>query len=345
MNRRFLQLTLLKLVLSSSLMFPAFLSAQQFNYTLYGDLLAGFRKPGVGTYELVVHIGNITNFEQLPPASTITITNYIPTQLSNAFADGFGGLSWSVSSAFQGLAAWAGFPTTTLWYTVPRTNPQNQSIAPARYSTSSQSYVRQNMLGFDTGAGTISGQLGASNINNTPYLVREPAWDGVSQVRNELTWWITDSGNSAYNGFGLPLNLENVTPASFTSAEVSDLYRSRPTGYLDPQTGLSTGPAYFVGFFKFNPDGTMTFTRASTNSAAPPAPQIVSAVRSGSTSTIYFTTTNGATYTLYYTNAAGLKTPASTWPASPSTVVGNGGTNSLSDMTTDPIRFYRVGAH
>ena len=345
MNRRSIPSAFFKLALSCSLLLPASLSAQQFKYTLYGDLLAGFRKPGVGTYELVVHIGNVTNFEQLLPGTTVAVTNYTPAQLSNAFADGFGGLSWSVTSAFQGLATWAGFPTTTIWYTVPRTNPQTQSVPLTRYSTSSQSYVRQNILSLDSGANTISGQLGASNISNTPYLVREPVWDGTSQVRNELTWWITDSGTSPYTGFGLPVNTENVTPVSFSSAVVSDLYRSRPTGYLDPQTGLTNGPAYFVGSFKLNPDGTMTFTRASTNSVAPPAPQIVSVGRSGTTSTVSFTTTNGATYALYYTNAAGLGSPASTWPASPGTVVGNGGTNSLSDTTTDPVRFYRVGVH
>jgi hypothetical protein len=87
----------------------------------------------------------------------------------------------------------------------------------------------------------------------------------------------------------------------------------------------------------------MTFTRAS--AAQPPVPRIVSITRSGSTSTIFFTTTNGPTYTLYFTNSTGLTTSVTNWPSSPTTLVGNGLTNSLSDNMTATNRFYRIGAH
>jgi hypothetical protein len=103
--------------------------------------------------------------------------------------------------------------------------------------------------------------------------------------------------------------------------------------------------AYFVGYFILNVNGTMTFTRASASAPPPPpAPTVVSVRRAANVSTVSFTTTNGANYTLYYTNAAGLTTPASSWPVAGS-LIGNGGTNSLNDTTTDPVRFYRVGAH
>lgn len=96
-----------------------------------------------------------------------------------------------------------------------------------------------------------------------------------------------------------------------------------------------------AGSFTLGTNGVVTF-----NLPQPPKPQIVSITRSAGTSTIYFTTTNGPTYTLYFTNSTGLATSSVTnWPSSPTTLVGNGLTNSLSDTTADTNRFYRIGAH
>jgi hypothetical protein len=147
-------------------------------------------------------------------------------------------------------------------------------------------------------------------------------------------------------------NLEDITPASFSGSVVSDLYEVRPltdsqgNPIVDPHTGTN-GPAYYVGYFRLNSAGTMQFVRDAGGSSpsGPPLPPVLSITRVGTTSTIYFGTTNGATYTLYFTNSAGLSQPALNWPASPTTVTGNGATNSISDISTDPNRFYRVLAH
>ena len=99
-----------------------------------------------------------------------------------------------------------------------------------------------------------------------------------------------------------------------------------------------------IGKFTLNSSGVITFNVIS--SALPPAPRIVSVTRSSGTSTIYFTTTNGSfTYTLYYTNSTGLAKSGTNWPASLTTVTGNGLTNSLSDVTTSTNRLYRIGVH
>ena len=55
-NRRCLKLTILAVLL-----LPEIASAQYFTYAP-GDLVAGFRKPSVGSYELVVNVGNIPTF-------------------------------------------------------------------------------------------------------------------------------------------------------------------------------------------------------------------------------------------------------------------------------------------
>ena len=99
-----------------------------------------------------------------------------------------------------------------------------------------------------------------------------------------------------------------------------------------------------LGALSLAANGVLTFATNSVASA-PPVPQIVAIQRVGSTSTVYFTTTNSFTYSLYYTNSSGLKAPINTWPVVVTTVTGNGLTNSIPDVTSETNRFYRVGVH
>ena len=323
-------------------------TAQFFSYNTYGDTLLGFRKTGShqGTYELVVNLGSVTNFAALSAGASINVTRYSSLQLSNAFADGFQDLQWSVSSGFPGSVAWAGYPRATIWYSLPAPNATTQSQPPIRNSINAQPILQKRIQSIGQGAITISTGLGATNINNDQFLVREP-YDPNSL--SDLTYFIADASDPTLADFGgnvLSVSVENVVPDTFTSPARLDLYQSVPNGYVDPTTG-STGPlAYLLGYFLLNPNGTMTFTRASsvTPPPPPPPPRLVSVSRLADTSTIAFTTTNGATYTLYFTNAAGLGTPVSSWPASSATLVGDGTVKSLVDTTADGERFYAVGA-
>jgi len=308
-----------------------------------GDMLAGFRKTGShqGNYEVVVNIGNITNFEKLQPGASMTIDHYVSSQLLRAFSD-LNNLQWSVSGSFPGSSRWAGFPSSTLWYTVLRTNSTSQSHPPQRTPASVQQLTRQTMIGVGSGAVSISTSLGTSNLDNNVYLVREPINDP-----NDLTTFIGGVFNSTIGTFQdtLPFSVENITPGNFTATVASDLYQSCPSGTADPITGAMTGAAYWVGVFQLQPDGTMSFVRASSSTPppSPPAP-VLTVSRSATATTISFATTNGATYTLYYTNLTGLSQPPANWPSAPSTISGDGTTKAFIDSTTDPDRFYRVGA-
>ena len=96
-----------------------------------------------------------------------------------------------------------------------------------------------------------------------------------------------------------------------------------------------------IGTFTLSGSGTLTFNVVSAN---PPAPQIVAITRTNTTSYISFTTTNGSfTYKLYFTNSAGLTAAVSNWPSSATTVIGNGLTNTLQNISTDANQFYRIG--
>src|SRR5262249_14912636 len=142
-------------------------------------------------------------------------------------------------------------------------------------------------------------------------LVREPLTGQFAGYT--LTDFIGDLTDTTIGDFNNPnVVVENTTPHTFTAPQRSDFYQAVPSGFADPITGTTNGNAYFVGYFLFNPGGTITFTRASAATPVPPRP-LLSIQRSGSTSTISFGTTNGATYTLYYTNTAGLTAPIANW--------------------------------
>ena len=284
MKRYFLKQTVLKLAMLAILVLPELAGAATiFNYNQYGDVLAGFRKSGVneGKYELVVDLGSVTNFLNLSGGTTVTITNYSTAQLTNAFTDtgNFGKLQWSVFSAFPGglqTGFWTtplgSFPNDTLWLTLPGTNVNTQTQPPIRNSSGTQQNQRALITGCGSGAAYMSSAVGVTNVNNTATLVLEQ----ISDTIHYLTAYIGDVNDKTLGDFGanntpLAYTVENTTPASFTSAQRDDFYQLCPDGHTDPITGLTTGSAYFVGYFILNPNGAMTFTRASAGAAAPVA--------------------------------------------------------------------------
>jgi PKD repeat protein len=269
-----------KLVLLAMLAVPELASAQLFNYNPTGDVLAGFRKTSPeGLYELVVDLGNVTNFLNLSIGTTINITNYSTSQMTNAFTDtgSFGNLQWSVFAAATGGGLNANsnpwttplgtFPRDTLWYTQPAPNATTQSQVPSRqsYETQGSTYNLIHGVAGPTGGATyISTSLAVSNVNNNPFLVREPVSSYPSYI---LTYYIGDSINTAIGDFGsggtpLANSIENTNPASFTSPVRDDFYQLCPSALTDP-INSSTTNTYYLGYFLMYPNGSMTFTRAA----------------------------------------------------------------------------------
>jgi hypothetical protein len=292
----------------------------------------------------------------VPIGTQIPINKFSAAQLVPGSFTSLSNLSWSVTGDYQGTT-YAGYPTYTLWMSVPRDNNSSRSSDALRLARADQNTVRSKIDSIFANASYVSKDLATSNQFNTFTFVRESinsygahivsVW--MSSVVDNTIGTLNDTWPNTEPNSG---NLELTTPDTFATGFVrSDLYEVRPVAdaqgnpIVDPHTGTS-GLAYYVGYFELNANGTMKFVReaASTQSAPPPPPNIVGIHKSGNTSTISFTTTNGATYTLFFTNQAGLTTPVSNWPSSATTLIGNGGTNSLPDTTADPVRFYRVGA-
>ena len=294
MNKTLLKQIALKATLTAVLVLPELANAQAFNYNAAGDVLAGFRKTAVPeSFEMVVDLGNVTNFLNLTAGTTISITNYSPSQLGDAFADGNSNLQWSVfSSAPNGslVTPLGTFPNATVWCTLASPSLNVQSPTPVREANLGPDQLLMQAVGSD--ALTVSYDVGVTNADYTPFVVLESVTNGI-----DLTARIEDSpSNPGLGDFGssenaLAFSVENMTPTNFVAAQRSDFYQMCPASagrftYTDPITGQTNGAAYFVGYFTFNPDGTMTFTRGPVT-----APITISATNGEAPLTVVFTDT------------------------------------------------------
>ncbi|MGA2248749.1 MAG: hypothetical protein ABSH48_27660, partial [Verrucomicrobiota bacterium] len=248
----------LKLILLALPAIPEIAGAQTyFTKTGLGDLVAGFRKTGsfAEANEMVVYLGNITNFLALRAGSHINISNYTRVQITNECPDNLGNLQWSVFSAFEPIGlggnpwvtAVGSFPKATCWYTLARTNASLQSWIPVRYSYNAQgSFLESGILGVSTGGNSISTDLSVTNKFNNTLVVTEPV-----TYADVLTTYIGDRQDSSFGDFGgecLAYSVENTTSNDFTAPAVSDLYQSCSfgPGLVDPFTGLTNGNCYWV---------------------------------------------------------------------------------------------------
>jgi hypothetical protein len=316
-------------LVSSTLALVSQLNAEPFIYT-GRDLLLGFRQAD-GVSEMVVNLGQASNYLNAAQGSVITISNFTPAQLQAAFST-VNGLLWSVAGTTRsGDGGDTSIPNATLWMSRARLVAATQTAPWLRKSAFSQGGAANKVNEFGVNTGFFSDSLPADPIRNTRTSVIEPTGDLASYGVA-----IGDQGNLKGNFQG---NIENNTGVSFTEPVRSDLYEMRP--------GSGDLPGRYLGYFELRPDGTMIFQAPSnTPPPAPPRPNIESIARIGTMTTISFTTTNDATviYRLRSTNSAGLDAPLSTWATSTATVTGNGQVRTLQDDSSDSDRFYSISA-
>lgn len=299
--------------------------AQTFTYTNC-DLVAGFRLIG-GASDLVVDLGPVANYLDLAPRSVLTVTNLSATQLANALPT-LDGVSWSVAAAMRGNTNYA-YPLQTLWVTSPRPDiytPGKVWVTESVWTLGGAA-SQIDAIGFDASVYGNGQPAGPDNLL-TGILI-PPA----SQYAYSYLIGARGNYDGTFQG-----DVENLTAADFDSAGLpsrSVLYQLLPAA-----SGASGTPGTVIGFFDFNPDGTLAFT------AGPPPEKtsIASITYSGTVATLTFPTINLVGYRLRYTDGAGLGTPISSW-AIGSSLIGNGAPLFLQDTNTDGIRFYAVEAY
>jgi hypothetical protein len=324
--------------------------AQIFTYK-DSDLCAGFRKvTALGNYEAVVNLGQASNFVNAAIGTTNPITAYTIFQLIPGCFTASTNLTWSVFGYhFTSSTAYPGYPNGTLWITVPRTSNNMRSSDAARQNIGMLNAMKYQMQSILDGTKFISKDLATATVYNATNFVRESTDLYGGHLYSDLMASQADSTLGTLGDTWLDSNLEITTPGVFTGSVRSDLYEVRPlttsggTVITDPHTGTN-GLAYYVGYFEFKADGTMSFVREAVSTAVTPTPVTLYFGRTNSVNTISFQSSNIVTYTLLFTNSAGLSAAASTWPALPGTIAGDGTVKSFTDTTTTSNRFYRVKA-
>ena len=250
--------------------------AQPFIYNR-GDLMLGFRKTlNPGLYEAVVDLGPATNYVYLAPGATKPITQYTNnTQLvPDTFAN-LTNLSWSVSGYTASSHIFTNYPLDTVWLTVPRVGGA-QAPAANRASQTTLQQAISPIESIGNGAKLLSPQAAGGRDNTTTFIqeayasaqgldyatyIESPTYPSVGDLQDQAP----DNVNGAL------INLENTTPSPFATAVQSDLYQLVPLGKVDPNTGLTNGPGYYLGYFQLNTDGTMIFVRSTTTVQPPVA--------------------------------------------------------------------------
>jgi hypothetical protein len=337
------------LAVFSLLAFTEIAGAQPFLYK-DSDLCLGFRKvtPYTENNEVVVNIGQASTYVNAAIGTTLPVSAFSASELAAPTFSTFNNLSWSVFGWFSVPSTnYPGYPAYTLWLTVPRTDNAVRSPDANRYGATFQAIAKGKMVSIFAGAAFISHDIGTSSTYNTPTLVRESIATYPTHLYSVWMGDLSDGTTGTLNDTWPDNNLEITTPGAFSGVVRSDLYEVRPLDdghggvVVDPHTGTS-GLAYYVGYFEFNSNGSMTFTRQAATTTPPQV--ALSFLRTNNVSTISFLSSGSVTYTLFFTNSAGLGTPVSSWPSLPGTISGDGTMKSFQDTTTDAMRVYRVGA-
>ena len=216
-----------------------------------GDVLLVFRQPGQPNLE--VNIGPVSEFIDASPGSQIVITNFSSAQLQAAYSS-LSALNWAVISTIRGASVYS-LPVNTLFLTNPRTSAATQTTPYNEQSTFQQASVGSviaTIAGFGSTEGAVVWSSGtpANAISNTPDVVIIPESDPSS-----YTTIAGDAGDLAGN-FNQG-DIENLTPSPFSSGSTrSDLYELEP----------GSSPGTYLGYFEFDPDGTVSYTAAGGSS-------------------------------------------------------------------------------
>jgi hypothetical protein len=285
-----------------------------------GDVLLCFRK---GDNDMVVDVGqSLSTLTNATPNQRISITGYTGTQLA---AVGTNGVSWS---AFTWLS------DNTLFVTKARTSPNSQTTPWQAQSASAQSAVVGRMVTIPPGA--------VDEFNNNVYpvstataVVEEDSSSGNPNYTDGVSYHDALAGayGGQFNGKFVG-NPENTTLNSFTtSGNVvrSDFYQMTPT------SGYALGK--WLGYFELSTNGAMTYVAYPSTT-----PVIASISRSGTSTTITYTAGLYGTYTLRGTNSLASGTAMADWPAITTLTSGDTATHTVTDTTTDNVRFYTITA-
>ena len=288
------------------------------NYAV-GDVLVCFRKGG---NDMVVDAGPVSTLTNATANQRIPITQYTGTQLA---AVGTNGVSWS---AFTWLS------DNTLFVTEARNSLGQQTIPWQAKSSSAQSGTALLMATIPPGALDELNLL-VYSVSTPTAVVEEDSSSGNPNYTDGLSYHdaLTGSYGGQFDGTFVG-NPENTTSNNFTlkgAVVRSDFYQMTPT------SGYALGK--WLGCFELSTNGVMTYVAYPSTT-----PVIASIARSNGTTTITYTAGLYGTYTLRGTNSLTSGTAMANWPAITTLTSGDTATHTITDTTTDNVRFYTITA-
>jgi hypothetical protein len=271
---------------------------------------------------MVVDAGVISTLTNATPNQRIPITGYTGTQLA---AVGTNGVSWS---AFT----WSG--DNTLFVTKARTSLNEQTTPWLAKSSSAQFGTALRMATIPPGALDELNLL-VYPVSTKTAVVEEDNTGGNPNYTDGSSYGdaLTGSYGGQFDGTFVG-NPEITTLNNFTTsgkAVRSDFYRMTPTG------GYALGK--WLGYFELSTNGMMTYVAYPSTT-----PVIASITRSGNVSTIQYTAGLYGIYTLRGTNRLSSGTAMTNWPPITLLTSGDTATHTITDTTTDNVRFYTITA-
>lgn len=293
-------LTLVALVLAAA---P---SARAWTYN-DADALLIFRESGFNDVEF--DLGNVSQFTSVASGSTITVTGWDLSLVTNTFGSDLTGVSVIVAGTTSRYAT-----SRAAWLTSGDPTVVPSDLTPSGW----QSYL----WSIINSVGTRPLIYRVPVSGSTAYSIDPAGVYGLASYDDI----VSPSGNSiAQLGGNAAFTVEGVAPATFGFWQIH------------PSTAYPKPTATFLGNFTITAAGALTFTAGTV--AAPPN-TIVSIARSGGVSTVTFTTSPGGNYWL--TSANVVSSPAASWPTVSGPVGGDGNNQSLADTNSAPSAFYRV---
>lgn len=303
--------------------------AQTINNTYAdGDLIVDFSKVGA-TYDVEVDLGNLASLTNAARVAggTVQISAYDPaSQVVGIFGD-VNSLSFSVFG-IQNNAS--GSISANTSYLSDQQAGANPNTAPNDLTGSRQNVLKSTELGIlgldGFGGYQINGLLPWSAANASDPVYNSATVVIIPTASASSYTSLAGSFNGAPSGF--PANTTSATFSTGGKSTISDLFEFDPVG--------SSHKAVYVGYFTFNPDGTLNFSLPS-----PPSTTITSVSAGAETVSVKFNTVTGVNYNLIY--STNLSLSRSSWTVIPGSVAGTGATGTLTDTTaTNAARFYSV---
>jgi hypothetical protein len=227
-------------------------SAQVFQYSSR-DLVAEFRRSG--SSDLSINLGSIDTFTGLGAGQTIDLSNRysVNDQLLSTFGT-TDSLSFSVIGTHKFGLSNPTEPQYTSWLTTARTDLDNATSAPNRYTTSKTQSI-QAAIGGILGDGAAKGALvygpNASYPPSSSTALVIPT-SGVDAVHSYTSLY---TGTGGLKSLISSPGIENTTGTDFSSSggvARSDLYEYKP--------GSPTLKADYLGVFSLDNFGHLSFT-------------------------------------------------------------------------------------